>query len=195
MQTWGPDCQCGHQAASLLSDPWTNPERLTMLLIIADSHLRMIRTASNPYKQTSAHREQGKHPRRSWSCQNRGKPSYYAHSAKSSSPSIRLKSASFGTLRVSFLQLEQIVSKNVRGAISQLEKSKQLELAREQVEEFPENPRTDLWNCHDLNETAEFIPAERKASWSLQACPASRANGLHQISLRANLSCIENSKS
>ena len=47
---------------------------------------------------------------------------------------------------------------------------KQLELARERAEEFPENGRTDPWNGHDLNETAEFIPAERKASWSLQAC-------------------------
>lgn len=30
--------------------------------------------------------------------------------------------------------------------------------------------RTDNSNGHDLNETAEFVPAERKASWSLQAC-------------------------
>ena len=30
--------------------------------------------------------------------------------------------------------------------------------------------RTDPRNGHDMNETAEFIPAERKASWSPQAC-------------------------
>ena len=42
--------------------------------------------------------------------------------------------------------------------------------------------RTDNSNNHDLNETAEFMPAERKASWSLQACTITgNANGIHQI--------------
>ena len=42
--------------------------------------------------------------------------------------------------------------------------------------------RTENSNNHDLNETAEFIPAERKASWSLQAFTTTgNANGIHQI--------------